>query len=159
MRLRGFRESSDERPELSSLLAIAHEVCRRRGGYQRLVEADFLAAEERLTAADVRRAAVETLLFGARQTFREELDGSLTCHEAELAVSRRLDDRLSLPERRLLAAHLRSCEACDGFAQRQHAQRAALRALAEIPLPDTLRSLLPRPATTASFLSHGRLLR
>jgi RNA polymerase sigma-70 factor (ECF subfamily) len=191
---RGFCEGRDKRPHLNSLLTIAHEVCRRRGGYQRLVEADFLAAEEPITAADVRRAltripfdqravivmrevegrpcleiaeilalsapAVERLLFQARRALREELDGSLSCYEAELAISRLLDARLSPGERRLLRVHLGSCEACGGFAQCLHAQRAALRALAELPLPDPLRSFLGRePEPTASFFSLGRLLR
>jgi RNA polymerase sigma factor (sigma-70 family) len=84
--------------------------------------------------------AVETLIFKARQHLREELEGSLTCHEAELAVSRELDDRSSRKERRLLRAHLRSCEECAAFAGGQHAQRVALRALALVPLPKTLES-------------------
>src|SRR5436189_2623339 len=33
-------------------------------------------------------AAVETLIFRARRALREQLDGSLTCSEAELAISR-----------------------------------------------------------------------
>lgn len=170
---RGFRQETAERPQLNSLLAIAHEVCRLRGGYHRLLEADFLGDEELLTAADVRRALgrlpydqravlamrevegrtcveiaeilalstadVETLLFVARQALREELDGSLTCREAELAISRRLDDRLQRTERRLLRAHLNSCDECCSFARSQLAQRAALRDLAAIPLPDTLK--------------------
>lgn len=202
---RDFRRRSGARPRLNSLLAIAHEVCRLRGGYERLVEADFFVEEELTTAADVRRAlarlsfdqravlvmrevegrtyaeiadilalsaaGVETLLFQARQALREELEGSLTCHEAELAVSRALDDRLSRRERRFLRAHLRSCQECDAFARCQQTQRAALRALAAIPLPDTLKSFFgperrPPPTRvaagtlpTASFSSLGRLLR
>ena len=171
------RPERDKRPQLNSLLAIAHEVCRRRGGYERLVEANFLAVGRAVTAADVRRAvdrlpyderavlvlwevvgrtcleiaeilsfptpAVETLLFRARRALREELAGSLTCSKAELAASRGLDDRLSRHERRLLRAHLSSCEACDAFARTLRAQQAALRALAQ----------------TASFAPLGRLIR
>ena len=152
-------------------------VYRRRGGYEGLVEADFLAVGGAVTAADVRRAvdrlpfheravlvlwevvgrtcleiaeiltlptpAVETLLFRARWTLREELAGSLTCSEAELAASRGLDDRLSRRERRLLRAHLSSCEACDAFARTLRAQQAALWSLAQ----------------TASFPHLWRLIR
>jgi hypothetical protein len=64
----------------------------------------------------------------------------LTCHEAELAVSRRLDDRLSRGEKRLLRVHLYSCEDCEAFAYGQEAQRGAIRGLVATPLPDTLQS-------------------
>ena len=37
---------------------------------------------------------VETLLFRARRALREELEGGLTCHLAERAISRRLDGLL-----------------------------------------------------------------
>src|SRR5919202_1188399 len=39
-------------------------------------------------------SAVETLIFRARRALREQLEGSLTCGEAELAISRQLDGRL-----------------------------------------------------------------
>lgn len=180
---RAFRAGARS-PELNSLLAVAHEVCRVRGGYERLAEADFARGEERLTAADVRRAlgrlpfdqravlvmreverrkcreiaeilsisirAVEALIFRSRRALREELEGSLTCYEAELAISRELDERLSRGERRLLRAHLSSCEECDEHARRQYAQQHALRSLAAVPLPSQLQA--------ASFSSLGRLL-
>jgi DNA-directed RNA polymerase specialized sigma24 family protein len=85
-------------------------------------------------------SAVETLIFRGRRELRELLEGSLTCHEAELAISRALDDRLSRDERGPLSTHLRSCDDCSGFARSQEAQREALRALAAIPLPETLQS-------------------
>lgn len=171
---REFRRSGGRPPRLNSLLAIAHDVCRIRGGHQRLVEADFFVEQELMTVADVRRAlcrlpfdqravlvmrevegrsyaeiaeilalsvgAVETLIFRARRELRRELEGLLTCHEAELAVCRELDDRLSRTEKRLLRTHLRSCDECSAFARSQQAQRDAIRALAAIPLPDTLQS-------------------
>ena len=85
-------------------------------------------------------AAVEMLIFRARQSLREELEGALTCHEAELAVCRELDDRISRRERRLLRTHLRSCDECSAFERGQRDQRAALRALAHGPLPEALQS-------------------
>jgi RNA polymerase sigma factor (sigma-70 family) len=171
----GFREGKSPRLQLNALLAIAHDVCRIRGSYQELEDADLLREEEeQTTARDVRRAlgrlpfdqrtvlvmrelegrsygeiaeilavsvaVVEAYIFQARQALREELEGAFTCHKAELAISRHLDDRLSRGERRLLRAHLRSCEDCEAFALCQLAQRASLRALAAIPLPDRLQS-------------------
>lgn len=70
---------------------------------------------------------VEALVFRARKAFREGLELSLTCHQAERAVSRRLDGRLPRSQRKLLRAHLRSCTECARFAQAQQAHRAALR--------------------------------
>src|SRR5438874_1669615 len=70
-------------------------------------------------------SAVETLIFRARRALREQLEGGLTCHEAELAVSRQLDGRLSRGERGALRGHLRECKECATFARSQRAQRSA----------------------------------
>jgi len=84
--------------------------------------------------------AVENLIFRARRALREELEGALTCHEAERAISRRLDGRLARSERRSLRRHLRECGDCARFDGSQRAQRAALRSLAKVPLPSSLSS-------------------
>jgi RNA polymerase sigma factor (sigma-70 family) len=84
--------------------------------------------------------AVETLVFGARRALREQLEGSLTCHEAERAVSRRLDGRLRRSERGSLRKHLRECEECTAFTRSQQLQRTALRQFARVPLPKSLAS-------------------
>src|SRR5207237_9356901 len=86
-------------------------------------------------------AAVETLIFRARRALREQLDGSLTCSEAELAISRQLDGRLSRAEKGQLRAHLRECADCATLARRQRAQRTALRSFAAVPLPPSLAAL------------------
>src|SRR5688572_3476801 len=86
-------------------------------------------------------SAVETLIFRARRALREQLEGSLTCGEAELAISRQLDGRLPRSEKGQLRAHLRECAECAGFARRQRAQRSALKSLALIPVPRSLLSL------------------
>lgn len=91
-------------------------------------------------ALDLSVSAVETLLFRARRAVREQLEGSLTCHEAELAISRQLDGRLPRPERGPLRAHLRECKECETFARSQRAQRSAWKGLAAIPLPSSLAS-------------------
>jgi RNA polymerase sigma-70 factor (ECF subfamily) len=85
--------------------------------------------------------AVETLIFRARRALREQLESTLTCSEAELAISKQLDGRLSRGERGALRAHLRECGECATFARRQRAQRTALRSLAAIPVPPWLSSL------------------
>jgi RNA polymerase sigma-70 factor, ECF subfamily len=83
---------------------------------------------------------VETLVFRARHALREELEGSFTCHEAERAVSRRLDGLLQRAERASLREHLRECEECADFSRRQDSQRTALRRYAMVPLPSSLAS-------------------
>jgi RNA polymerase sigma-70 factor (ECF subfamily) len=89
---------------------------------------------------DVSTSAVETLIFRARRALREQLEGSLTCGEAEFAISRQLDGHLSRQERGQLRAHLRECTECASFARRQRAQRGALKSLALVPLPGSLGS-------------------
>jgi RNA polymerase sigma-70 factor (ECF subfamily) len=112
-------------------------------------------------------SAVETLIFRARRALREQLEGSLTCHEAELAVSRQLDGRLPRTERGALRAHLRQCGECATFARRLRAQRTALKALSAVPIPGSLASFfggtsvgsgvlaLKAGAVAATFLAAG----
>jgi RNA polymerase sigma factor (sigma-70 family) len=88
---------------------------------------------------EVSASAVETLLFRARRAVREQLEGSLTCGDAELALSKQLDGRLDAEDKRRLRAHLRSCKECAGLARRERARSAALRGLF-FPLPSSLAS-------------------
>jgi RNA polymerase sigma-70 factor (ECF subfamily) len=89
---------------------------------------------------DLSTSAVETLIFRARRALREQLEGSLTCGEAEFTISRQLDGRLPRQERGQLRAHLRECSECAAFARRQRAQRGALKSLALVPVPGSLTS-------------------
>ena len=86
-------------------------------------------------------SAVETLIFRARRALREQLEGSLSCGEAEFAISKQLDGRLPRAEKGQLRAHLRECSDCAAFARRQRAQRGALKTLALVPIPTSLTSL------------------
>jgi len=90
---------------------------------------------------DLSPSAVETLIFRARRALREQLETSLTCGEAELAISKQLDGRLKRSERAALRAHLRECKECATFARRQRAQRTAIKSLAAVPIPTSLTSL------------------
>src|SRR5947209_7920419 len=60
-------------------------------------------------------SAVETLLSRARRALREQLEEGITCHDAELAISKQLDGRLPRKDRGALRAHLRECEECSRF--------------------------------------------
>jgi RNA polymerase sigma factor (sigma-70 family) len=88
---------------------------------------------------EVSPTAVETLIFRARRALREQLEGSLSCGEAELALSKQLDGRLDADGKRRLRAHLRECKECAGLARRERARSAALRSLG-FPLPASLTS-------------------
>jgi RNA polymerase sigma factor (sigma-70 family) len=85
-------------------------------------------------------SAVETLLFRARRAVREQLEGALTCGEAERSLSLDLDGRLTKQGKSQLRAHLRTCDECSSLARRQRARRAALRGFGPVPLPGSLAS-------------------
>ena len=89
---------------------------------------------------DISVSAVETLIFRGRRALREQLEGTLTCAEAEFALSKQADGALARPERGQLRAHLRECEACATLARRHRATRGALKAIGLIPLPSSLAS-------------------
>jgi RNA polymerase sigma factor (sigma-70 family) len=90
---------------------------------------------------DLSVSAVETLIFRGRRALREQLEGRLTCREAEMAISKQLDGRLARADRGPLRAHLRECAECAGLARKLRAQRAAIRSLGLVPLPSSLASL------------------
>jgi len=91
---------------------------------------------------DVSVAAVETLMFRARRALREQLEGGLTCHDAEQTLTRLQSRKLSNAERSALRAHLRECKSCATLERRQRAQRAALDRLGAVPLPASLASFV-----------------
>jgi RNA polymerase sigma-70 factor (ECF subfamily) len=98
---------------------------------------------------------VESLIFQARRAIRERLEGALTCHQAERAISRHLDGLLGRGERRALRAHVRECEDCAAFDRGQRAQRAALRALANVALPSSLSSFFGEPGAPSCSLTRA----
>jgi RNA polymerase sigma factor (sigma-70 family) len=91
---------------------------------------------------DLTVSAVETVLFRARRALREQLEGALTCGEAEAALSKRIDGRLATPEQRALRAHLRECPECAVLERKQRARRAAVKRLGIVQLPPSLASFL-----------------
>jgi RNA polymerase sigma factor (sigma-70 family) len=89
----------------------------------------------------VSNGAVETLLFRARRAMREQLEGGLSCGDAELALSKRVDGELSFGERGALRAHLRECAECAALERRLRFRGRALKKIALVPLPQSLGSL------------------
>ena len=105
---------------------------------------------------DVSQSALEALLFRARRSLAEELEDALTCAEAELALSRRLDGRLRLRERRRLKAHLRECALCARFEKVQRRQRSLLDGLSVMPVPASLYLVRGESAAAAVGRRRGR---
>jgi RNA polymerase sigma-70 factor (ECF subfamily) len=87
---------------------------------------------------NVTQSALEALIFRARRALAEQLEGELTCAEAEQALSRRLDGRLPRRESRRLKAHLRDCAVCVRFAGVQKRQSSMLKGLSVMPIPASL---------------------
>ncbi len=88
-------------------------------------------------------SALETLLFRARRTLREQLGEQLSCHDASAAIARQLEGRLPTDERRALRAHLRSCDECATLARSRRAQRQPLRGVLNLPFPSWVGRLIP----------------
>ncbi|MEP6893602.1 MAG: sigma-70 family RNA polymerase sigma factor [Gaiellaceae bacterium] len=94
--------------------------------------------------------AVETLLFRARRSLADELTNLVTCEQAELAMSKRIDGRLSRKERRRLDDHLRGCPTCLRLETSHAKQRKALKGLALVPLPFSLMFFKGAPSASAA---------
>jgi RNA polymerase sigma factor (sigma-70 family) len=97
----------------------------------------------------ISQGALETLMFRARRTLAAALEDGLTCADAELAVSRRLDGRLSRREARRLKKHVRECQVCKAFELRQRRQRSLLNGLSVIPVPASLLAFRGEQAAAA----------
>ena len=87
---------------------------------------------------DVTPDALEGLIFRARRGLAEQLEGALTCADAEDVLLRRLDGRLPRRESRRLKEHLRECPACVRFSTVQKRQRSLLKGLSVLPIPASL---------------------
>jgi RNA polymerase sigma factor (sigma-70 family) len=104
---------------------------------------------------DLSDSAVETLIFRARRALREQLEGGLTCGEAEGALSKRLDGTIAPAEQRALRAHLRECSECAVLERKQRAQRAALKRLGVVQLPPSLAGFFGGSASTVGGVVAG----
>jgi RNA polymerase sigma-70 factor, ECF subfamily len=100
-------------------------------------------------------SAVETLLFRARRAMREQLEGGLSCGEAELALSKRADGQLSFAERGPLRAHLRECSECAALERGSRFRRRAIKSLGAVPLPSSLGSFFGGGAAVGTGVGVG----
>jgi RNA polymerase sigma factor (sigma-70 family) len=104
---------------------------------------------------ELTQSALEALLFRARRGLAEHLEETLTCSEAEQAVSLRLDGRLARREGRRLRKHLRECAHCVRFVATQKRQRALLKGLSVMPIPASLFLFRPEPTAAAGLGAAG----
>jgi RNA polymerase sigma-70 factor (ECF subfamily) len=104
---------------------------------------------------DVTQDTLEGLIFRARRALAEQLEGALTCPEAEDALMRRLDTRLARREARRLRDHLRECPTCVRFETVQKRQRSLLKGLSVLPIPASLYVFRGEQAALAAGLGGG----
>jgi RNA polymerase sigma factor (sigma-70 family) len=145
----GFRHE-DIRRALSQLTFSQRSVLAMR-------ELEGRSYKEIAEVLGITTAAVETLIFRARRAFREQLESSLSCGEAERALSQQLDGMLPRAERAELRAHLRACHECASLARRFRGQQAALRGIALVPLPYSLTSFSVSAAGGSSLAGGAAL--
>ena len=131
-------ETDDDGPSVGELLTGLSKIPPQQRQAIVLREFEGRSYAEIAEILGVTTSALETLLFRARRSLAEELEHQLTCTEAQLAVSRSVDDRLGRKERRRLRDHLAECPDCAQFARLQQRHRTALRGLMLIPIPLSL---------------------
>ena len=108
---------------------------------------------ETAAALKISNSALETLLVRARRTLREQLEGEVSCGDAAAAIKMQLDGRLPISGRRVLRAHLRSCDECATLARRLRAQKKTLRGLATLWFPSSVGRFLAGGSGTGAGLS------
>jgi RNA polymerase sigma factor (sigma-70 family) len=104
---------------------------------------------------NVTPSALEALIFRARRSLTEQLEDTLTCADAEQALSRDLDGRLGRREARRLKAHLRECPRCARFRDVQKRQRTLLKGITVLPVPASLFLFRGESAAAATGLGVG----
>jgi RNA polymerase sigma factor (sigma-70 family) len=128
----------DDGPSVGELLTALSKIPPQQRQAIVLREFEGRSYSEIAGILSVTTSALETLLFRARRSLAEELEHQLTCTDAQLAISKSVDDRLGRKERRRLRDHLAECPDCAQFARLQQKHRSALRGLMLIPIPLSL---------------------
>jgi RNA polymerase sigma factor (sigma-70 family) len=131
-------DEDDEAPSVGELLTALSKIPPQQRQAIVLREFEGRSYSEIAEILGITTSALETLLFRARRSLAEELEHQLTCTEAQLAISRSVDDRLGRKERRRLRDHVAECPDCARFARLQQRHRSALRGLALVPIPVSL---------------------
>ena len=141
--------ADDDGPSLEDLVRALQRIPPSQREAIVMRELEGRSYQEISEILDVSTSALETLLFRARRSLAEELENLVTCDKAELAMSRRLDGRLSRKERRRLDDHLSECPVCARMAERRHKHRYAFKGLAVLPAPLSVTFLHGTPSAAA----------
>ena len=102
-------EEEEEAFELEELVRALQRIPETQREAIVMRELEGRSYREIATVMGLSTSALETLLFRARRSLAEELENVVTCQNAELALSKRLDGHLSRKERTRLDAHLADC--------------------------------------------------
>jgi RNA polymerase sigma factor (sigma-70 family) len=143
-------EEEEEAFELEELVRALQRIPETQREAIVMRELEGRSYREIATVMALSTSALETLLFRARRSLAEELENVVTCQNAELALSKRLDGRLSRKERRRLDEHLADCPDCARLAATQQRQRRAFKGLALLPLPIGLALFKGAPSAAAA---------
>ena len=142
-----LEEPEQEGPSLDDLVQALQRIPHTQREALVMRELEGRSYKEIEAILEITPSALETLLFRARRSLAEELENIVTCERAELAISKRLDGRLSRKDKRRLDEHLRECAGC---ARLYAGQDEA---------PPCLRSAVPAPAAVLVQLLPGRTQR
>jgi RNA polymerase sigma factor (sigma-70 family) len=140
----------DEAFELEELVRALQRIPETQREAIVMRELEGRSYAEIATVMGLSTSALETLLFRARRSLAEELENVVTCQNAELALSKQLDGRLSRKDRRRLDEHLADCPDCARLAATQQRQRRAFKGLALLPLPIGLALFKGAPSAAAA---------
>ena len=143
-------EEEEEAFELEELVRALQRIPETQREAIVMRELEGRSYAEIATVMGLSTSALETLLFRARRSLAEELENVVTCQNAELALSKQLDGRLSRKDRRRLDEHLADCPDCARLAATQQRQRRAFKGLALLPLPIGLALFKGAPSAAAA---------
>jgi RNA polymerase sigma factor (sigma-70 family) len=149
------REPERSEPSLADVLrALQHLPPTQRSA---LVMREFEGRSyaEIAEIMDLTQSALEAQIFRARRALAEQLEGDLTCAQAEEALLRRLDSRLPRRVARRLKAHLGECSVCERFGEVQRRQRALLKGLSVMPVPASILLFRGEHAAAAGSAAVG----
>ena len=143
-------EEDEEAFELEELVRALQRIPETQREAIVMRELEGRSYREIATVMALSTSALETLLFRARRSLAEELENVVTCQNAELALSKSIDGRLSRKERRRLDEHLADCPDCARLAATQQRRRRAFKGLALLPLPIGLALFKGAPSAAAA---------
>ena len=143
-------EDHEEAFELEELVRALQRIPETQREAIVMRELEGRSYREIATVMGLSTSALETLLFRARRSLADELENVVTCQNAELALSKSIDGRLSRKERRRLDEHLADCPDCARLAATQQRRRRAFKGLALLPLPIGLALFKGAPSAAAA---------